>query len=143
MGCDGMLGSPRERDAVCRDEAVFPVVAGPTVIPAPPVAVPTRPRGRTPPPPAGTGDPQVLDRRRDRREHDPRRPARTGPRHRRPGRPPVALALGRPLAGGVIEACCRSLIKDRLDITGARWSPTGAEAVLLLRAVLDNGDFDA
>jgi hypothetical protein len=55
----------------------------------------------------------------------------------------IALALGWPIATGVIEGCCRYLIKDRLDITGARWSLAGAEAVLLLRAVLDNGDFDA
>lgn len=55
----------------------------------------------------------------------------------------IALALGWPIASGVIEGCCRYLIKDRLDITGARWSLAGAEAVLLLRAVIDNGDFDA
>ena len=29
-----------------------------------------------------------------------------------------------------------------MDITGARWSVTGAEAVLKLRAVQANGDFD-
>ncbi|QNE77790.1 hypothetical protein F0344_27205 [Streptomyces finlayi] len=55
----------------------------------------------------------------------------------------IALTMGWPIASGVIEGCCRYLIKDRLDITGARWSLTGAEAVLLLRAVIDNGDFDA
>jgi len=54
----------------------------------------------------------------------------------------IALALGWPIATGVIEGCCRYLVKDRLDITGARWSLTGAEAVLLLRAVIANGDFD-
>ncbi|GLI00688.1 ISKra4 family transposase [Phytohabitans aurantiacus] len=54
----------------------------------------------------------------------------------------IALALGWPIATGVIEGCCRYLVKDRLDITGARWSLTGAEAVLLLRAVITNGDFD-
>ena len=32
---------------------------------------------------------------------------------------------------------------DRMDITGARWSVDGAEAVLKLRAVCANGDFDA
>jgi len=37
---------------------------------------------------------------------------------------------------------CRFLVKDRLDATGARWSLTGAEAVLLPRAVIDNGDFE-
>jgi hypothetical protein len=55
----------------------------------------------------------------------------------------IALALGRPIATGVIEGCCRFLIKDRLDVTGARWSLPGAEAILLLRAVIDNGDFEA
>jgi hypothetical protein len=54
----------------------------------------------------------------------------------------IALALGWPIATGVIEGCCRYLVKDRLDITGARWSLNGAEAVLLLRAVIANGDFD-
>jgi hypothetical protein len=55
----------------------------------------------------------------------------------------LALALGWPIATGVIEGCCRYLIKDRLDVTGARWSLASAEAVLLLRAVIDNGDFPA
>ena len=30
-----------------------------------------------------------------------------------------------------------------MDLTGARWSLTGAEAVLKLRAIKANGDFDA
>ena len=34
------------------------------------------------------------------------------------------------------------MVKDRLDITGARWSLPSAEAVLHLRAVIANGDFD-
>jgi hypothetical protein len=33
-------------------------------------------------------------------------------------------------------------VKDRLDITGARWGLSGAEAVLKLRALRSNGDFD-
>jgi hypothetical protein len=35
------------------------------------------------------------------------------------------------------------MVKDRLDITGARWGLSRAEAVLKLRAVRANGDFDA
>ncbi|MDT0470111.1 hypothetical protein RM764_45650, partial [Streptomyces sp. DSM 41699] len=35
------------------------------------------------------------------------------------------------------------VVKDRLDITGARWGLAGAEAVLKLRALRSNGDFDA
>ena len=29
-----------------------------------------------------------------------------------------------------------------MDITGARWSLAGAEAILRLRALISNGDFD-
>jgi hypothetical protein len=43
----------------------------------------------------------------------------------------------------MIEGACRHLIGDRLDITGARWGLQGAEAVLKLRALVANGDFDA
>ena len=55
---------------------------------------------------------------------------------------PTALASGWPIATGVIEGACRHLVKDRMDITGARWSTEGAEAVLKLRAVRTNGDFE-
>ena len=53
-----------------------------------------------------------------------------------------ALTNGWPIATGIIEAACRYLIKDRLDITGARWGLPGAEAILKLRATVSNGDFD-
>ncbi|MHB1537532.1 MAG: ISKra4 family transposase [Acidimicrobiales bacterium] len=56
---------------------------------------------------------------------------------------PTALANGWPIATGVIEGACRFLVKDRLDITGARWGLQGAEAILQLRALLSNGDFNA
>lgn len=53
-----------------------------------------------------------------------------------------ALAQGWPIATGVIEGAVRHLVKDRLDLTGSRWGLTGAEAVLKLRALRTNGDFD-
>jgi hypothetical protein len=53
-----------------------------------------------------------------------------------------ALTAGWPIATGVIEGACRHLVKDRMDITGARWGLDGAEAVLKLRAIRSNGDFD-
>jgi hypothetical protein len=56
---------------------------------------------------------------------------------------PTALAAGWPIATGVIEGACRHLVKDRMDITGARWGLDGAEAILKLRALASNGDFDA
>ena len=55
---------------------------------------------------------------------------------------PTALAKGWPIATGVIEGACRHLVKDRMDLTGARWGLDGAEAILKLRALRSNGDFD-
>jgi hypothetical protein len=52
------------------------------------------------------------------------------------------LAEGLPIATGVIEGACRHLIKDRMDVTGARWSMAGAEAVLRIRALCSSGDFE-
>jgi hypothetical protein len=51
-----------------------------------------------------------------------------------------ALANGWPIATGMIEGACRFVIEDRFGITGARWSPDGAEVILKLRAVVVNGD---
>jgi len=56
---------------------------------------------------------------------------------------PDYLAKGYPIATGVIEGACRHLVKDRMEITGARWGLEGGEAVLKLRALYINGDFDA
>jgi len=52
------------------------------------------------------------------------------------------LAKGFPIATGVIEGACRHLVKDRMQVTGARWSLIGAEAVLRLRALRSSHDFD-
>ena len=54
----------------------------------------------------------------------------------------TALTNGWQIATGIVEGAARFLIKDRMDITGARWTTPGAEAVLRLRAVIANGDFD-
>jgi hypothetical protein len=54
----------------------------------------------------------------------------------------TALANGWPIATGIIEGACRHLVKDRMDLTGARWSLDGAEAVLRLRALRTSGDFE-
>jgi len=53
-----------------------------------------------------------------------------------------ALAAGLPIATGVVEGACRHLVNDRMNITGARWSLQGGEAVLRLRALRSSGDFD-
>jgi len=52
------------------------------------------------------------------------------------------LADGYPIATGIIEGTCGSLIKDRADRSGSRWSSIGAQAVLNERAIMKNGDWD-
>ena len=54
-----------------------------------------------------------------------------------------ALAHGLPIATGVIEGACRHLVKDRMDITGARWGLARAEAILKLRSLKISGDLPA
>ncbi|MHB8419734.1 MAG: ISKra4 family transposase [Acidiferrobacteraceae bacterium] len=53
------------------------------------------------------------------------------------------LKHGYPIATGVIEGACRYLVKDRMDVTGARWGLDRAEAVLQLRALISSSDFDS
>ena len=53
------------------------------------------------------------------------------------------LAAGYPIATGVVEGACRHLVRDRMELTGARWRLVGAEAVLKLRALRASGDFEA
>jgi hypothetical protein len=55
---------------------------------------------------------------------------------------PTALTNGWPIATGIVEGACRHLVKDRMDLTGARWGLGGAEAILKLRAIKANRDFE-
>ncbi|MFF9899107.1 hypothetical protein [Streptomyces longispororuber] len=55
----------------------------------------------------------------------------------------IGLAAGWPIAIGAVEGTCRHLIGDRPDTTGTRWGLIGAEAVLRLRTLIGNGDFDS
>jgi hypothetical protein len=55
----------------------------------------------------------------------------------------TALGKGWPIATGVIEGAVRYLVKDRMDVTGARWGLAGAEAILNLRALIANDEFEA
>ena len=52
------------------------------------------------------------------------------------------LAKGYPIGSGVVEGACRHLVKDRLELAGMHWSKPGAQAVLELRAVDTNGDWE-
>jgi len=53
------------------------------------------------------------------------------------------LKQGFPIATGVIEGACRHLVKDRMDLTGARWTLKRAEAVLRIRSLRSSGDLDS
>jgi len=53
------------------------------------------------------------------------------------------LAAGYPIGSGVVEGACRHLVKDRMEQTGMRWRIAGAQAVLSLRAIYVNGDWES
>jgi hypothetical protein len=53
------------------------------------------------------------------------------------------LAAGYPIGSGVVEGACRHLVKDRMELTGMRWRIAGAQAILSLRAIYVNDDWDA
>jgi hypothetical protein len=52
------------------------------------------------------------------------------------------LKQGYPIGSGVVEGACRHLVKDRMELTGMRWRVPGAQAILKLRAVSLNGDWE-
>ncbi len=49
------------------------------------------------------------------------------------------LAAGYPIGSGVIEGACRHVVKDRLELSGMRWTVEGAQATLHLRSIYLNG----
>ena len=55
---------------------------------------------------------------------------------------PSAEALGCPIASGPVEGACKNLIKDRMERSGMRWTPSMAEAIVKLRSLYLSGDFD-
>jgi hypothetical protein len=52
------------------------------------------------------------------------------------------LRQGWPIGTGVIEGTCRHLVKDRMELSGMRWTVVGAGSLLALRAVNENGDWE-
>ena len=53
------------------------------------------------------------------------------------------LAAGYPIGSGVVEGACRHLVKDRMEQAGMRWRIAGAQAILSLRSIYLNDDWDA
>jgi hypothetical protein len=52
------------------------------------------------------------------------------------------LAVGFPIATGVIEGACRCLVKDRMERAGMRWVMAGAQSMLALRGISLSGLWD-
>src|SRR5256714_986506 len=52
------------------------------------------------------------------------------------------LAAGYPIASGVIEGACRHFAKDRMERSGMRWRIESAQAMLAVRSIYLNGDWD-
>lgn len=52
------------------------------------------------------------------------------------------LAAGYPIGSGMAEGACRHVVKDRLELTGMRWTVLGAQSMLHLRAIYLNGDWE-
>lgn len=50
------------------------------------------------------------------------------------------IEKGYPVSSALVEAACGHLVKQRLEQSGMRWSPKGAQAIMDLRAVKLNGD---
>lgn len=53
------------------------------------------------------------------------------------------LSNGYPIGSGVVEGACRYFVKDRMELTGMRWRTDGAQAMLDLRSVFLNDDWEA
>ncbi|MCP4149743.1 MAG: hypothetical protein GY757_18500, partial [bacterium] len=47
-----------------------------------------------------------------------------------------------PIASGIVEGAARYVVGERMDCSGMRWIPERAEAILHLRCVELNGDWD-
>jgi hypothetical protein len=52
------------------------------------------------------------------------------------------LAAGYPIGSGVTEGACRHLVKDRMEQTGMRWTMEGAQAMLHVRALYLNDQWE-
>jgi len=52
------------------------------------------------------------------------------------------LEKGYPVSSALVESNCRHLVKDRMELSGMRWSSEGAQNMLDLRAVKLNGDME-
>jgi len=48
------------------------------------------------------------------------------------------LAQGLPIASGVVEAACKTLVTQRMKCSGMAWKQTGGQAILTLRSLIQS-----
>ena len=48
------------------------------------------------------------------------------------------LRRGLPIASGVIEATCKTLVTQRMKRSGMAWTPSGGQAILTLRSLIQS-----
>ncbi len=51
------------------------------------------------------------------------------------------LAQGLPISTGIVESACGHLVKARMEQSGMRWSLSGAQSIMDIRAVYQNKDW--
>ncbi len=52
------------------------------------------------------------------------------------------LLKGYPIGSGVVESACGHIVKDRMEISGARWGINGGESILKLRSLMKSDDWE-
>jgi len=52
------------------------------------------------------------------------------------------IEKGYPVSSALVESACGHLVKERMEQSGMRWSSQGAQNMMDLRAVKQNGDMD-
>ena len=52
------------------------------------------------------------------------------------------IAAGYPIGTGVVEGACRHFVKDRMELAGMRWEIEGAQAMLSLRDLYLNDQWN-
>lgn len=64
-------------------------------------------------------------------------PSRTAQPH-----PALILAALEHIGSGLVEAACKTLVAQRLKLSGMRWAPRGAQAILTMRGWDQSDRFD-
>ncbi len=55
---------------------------------------------------------------------------------------PQAVDANVPIGSGRVEAACKTIVTQRLKVSGASWSRAGAEGVLFVRSLVQSGRFE-